>query len=369
MHAIDAEARFAIVNEARAWLARYRDNPARMEPGERPSEATCKRYRQIVRRVEALAAAARMSQGDYLMTYTRLSRWRYEVAALRWNAAETLESLFAAERAPVCSATLTNATADVMDMLAGLRPPPKAMRTKPRRAAALQRKLAANWREAAIALIEPAHRAPFLVLAVSGCRPAELAQGVKCTIASVRRSASDEITVTLVIEIKGVKCRAGCGQTLRSLTLDTALDDSLCGQLAADVVRARGGHAGASMTVAMSYARLLKRMHALRKNPRSKLSAGATPYYFRYAFRGDCDRRGLSRAAIAQAMGHQQERSSLAYGKPRHIAPSLSGLTVTASTVPRGARSDGTPHFWRQRRLELEQEHRRERERQYELDV
>lgn len=154
------------------------------------------------------------------------------------------------------------------------------------------RGLPPGWREALVEAAAGSKYAQALrVLAVSGCRPVELAVGVE-----VRREGGE-----VVIRINGAKCRDGVsGQAWRELRYPPGhpLVDGL----------AEGVHrVGSAKAIANTVTHYATKAFRPRKE-------AVSPYSFRHALASDLKASGRDFEEIAAAMGHQSTGTQSLYG-------------------------------------------------------
>jgi integrase len=369
-----------LLERARAWLEHRAHCRETINAAEGLSPRTLHRYGKMVAGLLRAASEAKLSPGDWMARYPSLVRWNLHASAFRWHCASLLlASIKAIELSTRSGVPIDDSAnrgdllivAEVMGQLDQLRRP-AAARPKPyREKARKESQLPLDWRKRSIDLVPRKDRAAFLVLAASGCRPAELARGVVCQVVEVGLHPSPVLQVS--VEIKGSKCRSGCGHRIRSLTLDGTHEMS---QLLIMALFPGDEMAlGTSLLVSMPLRSIERVFERLAREPWPEGSLRVTPYSFRYAFRRDCDRRSMSRGDIALAMGHQSRDSSLSYGKPRKIRPALAGMAFKGSAQTR-AHEVSLRASAKSRRidlqlaleLELEIDRRRSRERQLEID-
>lgn len=185
--------------------------------------------------------------------------------------------------------------------------------------------LPADWREQ---LVErcPTWRREILVLAATGCRPAEIGHGVQLQVEGGE----------LVATIQGAKVREGHGQPERVLRwrLDGAAP--IVAMLASEVPsegRLVVSFEGRSNTVperALSDAIDAAAARAFKDHPHT-----VTAYSLRHAAASDLKASGLSPAEVSAALGHAVEHTASQYGgKP--LSKSRAG-SVAPSSV-QGAR-------------------------------
>jgi integrase len=157
-----------------------------------------------------------------------------------------------------------------------------------------------DWRQQIIKRM-PTYYPATLVAAVTGCRPAELVNGVKLSIENGE----------LVAVIEGVKNTKTTGQPWRNLywpiNTDSDLVRSLC-----EIVESNGG----ALVVKIDSA---KRFHgAVRsagKREWPKRKSDVTPYCFRHQAAADLKADGkLSSGEISAALGHLSDVTKSTYG-------------------------------------------------------
>jgi integrase len=160
--------------------------------------------------------------------------------------------------------------------------------------------LPVDWRQQLIKRM-PTYYPATLVAAVTGCRPAELVNGVKLSIENGE----------LVAVIEGAKNTKTTGQPWRNLywpiNTDSDLVRSLC-----EIVESSGG----AIVVKIDSA---KRFHgAVRsagKREWPKRKSDVTPYCFRHQAAADLKAEGsLSSGEISAALGHLSDVTKSTYG-------------------------------------------------------
>ncbi len=162
----------------------------------------------------------------------------------------------------------------------------------------------ANWQAELVAGAPPGLRTGLLILALTGCRPCELARGIEFMIGA---PASD---VRLTLDVLGAKCDQHRGQPIRTFQF-------LAEDVRPAVTELIGALHAFQLRTSTAIFRFAKVSNQIRERAR-KLWPGhqALPsaYSFRYAFRQHMALLGATRAEIARAMGHRSVLSSLSYG-------------------------------------------------------
>lgn len=180
-----------------------------------------------------------------------------------------------------------------------------------------------DWREQLYAGAEPQDRVLIALLAVTGCRPSELAKGV-----DIRRNAQQ-----LFLGIRGAKVTEENGQPYRVLQINIAHP---WGQRLADCL--------SSATENGNYqedARVVQ--HRIHRTAFAWQSAvGITgyqisPYSFRHQLASDLKRQGEPADWIAAVLGHRSTRTATCYGTWRQGKGGQGGLiqTVAVKHTPR----------------------------------
>ena len=166
------------------------------------------------------------------------------------------------------------------------------------------RGLLANWRERIIARM-PKYADQALVAAVTGCRPAELVNGIELWI--------DEQTGELVAWIKGAKSTDKTGQAWRQMSWPADSDSPLVRSLA-DLVSKQP--AGTKVRIAVDNAKAFSgAMRAAGKREWPKRKSSVTPYCMRHQAAADMKACGsLSGGEISAALGHVSDVTKSTYG-------------------------------------------------------
>lgn len=161
-----------------------------------------------------------------------------------------------------------------------------------------------DWREC-LAKRLPSYRAEFLVAAATGCRPAELVNGV-----SLSYDTDSKGKVSIKAEIAGAKVRQLSGQPARSIFIE--LDDkpeSIAGQIQ-EILRA--GPVKVQLTKGEKLFSGAVRDAARREWPKKKTDLSA--YSLRHQFAADMKGSGWKDEDIAKAMGHITTKTASYYG-------------------------------------------------------
>lgn len=175
-------------------------------------------------------------------------------------------------------------------------------------------RLPSDWRERVIQELKPEDRLPAVVLALTGCRPAEFLTGV------LLERIGEDLQAT-VFGSKVSEFTQG-GQPERVMVFDGS--DAFASWLL-DMVDQSGGRMGAGGDLGAWRKRFSRA--ALRAGFR-----GISPYNLRHQFSGDQKQRGWNDDRLSQALGHASERSRKHYGHHLQGKGRGGGLkSVTAS--------------------------------------
>jgi integrase len=155
-----------------------------------------------------------------------------------------------------------------------------------------------DWRERIIARL-PKYRNAALAQAVTGCRPDELAKGVKLSIADGQ----------LVAEVQGSKVTEKSGQPWRRLAWPVDSESPLVSALVQEV---QNGLSIATIGDTKTYSGAV-RAAGMREWPGRRKSV--TPYCFRHAAASDMKASGMDDSAISQALGHCADVARSYYGQ------------------------------------------------------
>lgn len=155
-----------------------------------------------------------------------------------------------------------------------------------------------DWRERIIDRM-PTYRLAVLTQAVTGCRPDELARGIKLQI----------VGGELVAEIEGAKVTAKSGQPWRRLAWSVDSDPPLVRMLVNEVL---AGATVAKIEDAKTYSGAVRAAGA-REWPKRK--ASLAPYCFRHQMASDMKASGMEDAEISAALGHCADVARSYYGQ------------------------------------------------------
>ncbi len=188
--------------------------------------------------------------------------------------------------------------------------------------------LPVDWRERVVEASSEKYRLATSVLAVSGCRPAELAKGI------LVKAGIDCINLTVL----GAKTGQGHGQTERVIELD------LSSHIARDIHQKALAEPGGLLVTAEADSF----SHSFRRACRRALGRGVGPYCCRYQFSADLkaaltpeEAAIYSEEDIALAMGHMSVKSQQYYGTA-HQARGGGGVRWVRGSQPvKGTRSRG----------------------------
>lgn len=185
-----------------------------------------------------------------------------------------------------------------------------------------------DWREQLSRRL-PRWRIPFLVAAVTGCRPAELVKGV------VMEVHGDDLKA----RITGAKVGLVSGQEWRQLSWNLIASTSpLIRQLAAHV-RQNGGKCLVDLgTENINPARAFSDgIRAAAKRAWPKRKSTITAYSLRHAAASDMKSSALSSDEISASLGHVAIATKSSYGQAaRGLRSSVAPQKVTAARIVRG---------------------------------
>lgn len=157
--------------------------------------------------------------------------------------------------------------------------------------------LPADWREQLAQRVPAGLRRAYLVMALTGCRPIELARGIDVRLGRERQW--DVLRLT----IRGAKLSAHSGQPLRSVCWPVhanTLTTLLCNELADVEPGPDGSQCARIEFTERNSLRMWLRHHGARLWPGRTLF----PYALRYQFATDLEAARLGSAQIAKALGH-----------------------------------------------------------------
>lgn len=210
----------------------------------------------------------------------------------------------------------------IINNFKGTCPLPAATRRKSKRSDL--RKLPNDWRELLYKKLEHSkYRLPYLVEAISGCRPGELEIGVKVTCTKT----------TLIVRIdNGIKVTKNKGQPWREITysidknshnLVKALHNA-CMELGSEACTLIQIDKASNWRAALS---------AFGRSLWPKLTFRICPYHLRNAAASDFKRSEVSDEEVSAALGHCVDKTVSLYGQ-HQVGRGSSGLrpeTITAA--------------------------------------
>lgn len=191
------------------------------------------------------------------------------------------------------------------------------------------RGLKQNWRESLIATLPDKYRTACLVMAITGCRPAELLKGVGVTSDGTR----------IVLHINGAKVRGIQGQAFREITYDltSGTVHPLVRELSERLRYQPIATVSLPSTVAAVTSAIRRAGHAIAPSKSQEI----TPYCFRHNFASDL-KTTRSRDEVAVALGHAVDATASRYGQRQMSKGALAPTTIvgqrsirrTASPLP-----------------------------------
>lgn len=180
-------------------------------------------------------------------------------------------------------------------------------------------RLPTDWREQLFATVEPDDRLPVLLLAVSGCRPSELAKGI-----DIRRSGWH-----FLLGIRGAKVTADNGQPFRVLHIDS---EHPWGKHLADCL----SDSPAKTSYQESARSLQHRIHRLVTHWQRTTGINGyqiSAYSFRHQLASDLKRQGEPDSWIAAVLGHRSTRTSTGYGSWQQGKAGQGGLIQSVAVM------------------------------------
>lgn len=186
------------------------------------------------------------------------------------------------------------------------------------------RGLPADWRERLMTRLHK-YRIPFLLAAITGCRPAELAKGIRIWIENDH----------LIAEISGVKVKELSGQPVRKLEWAIPTGNQLVQSLLAVIQQHPQGDV---MHVSIEDPRRFSdaiRAAARREWPRR--NASITAYCLRHAAASD-NKAELPGHLVSAVLGHASEKTRSYYGQQQMSAKggvACERVTATRPVKPR----------------------------------
>jgi hypothetical protein len=189
------------------------------------------------------------------------------------------------------------------------------------------RGLPCNWREQLLErMSDSTNYIPALVLAVSGCRPAELKKGIQIVISDNR----------MVIKISGAKLGKHKGQPERTLEYHLPTANSLVSKLE-EAIKQYSGSVKISIDNTNSFCSAI--IYYGRQTFPGRRKA-ITPYCLRHSFASDLKRNLGDTDDVSRALGHQVDRTKSSYGQAQMGTPGgLAPETISATHNVRHTRT------------------------------
>lgn len=162
-----------------------------------------------------------------------------------------------------------------------------------------------EWQEMLWMAICPKYRDSLAVVALTGARPSELANGVSVNL---------EYSVTgekfLMVKITGTKVTTTTGQPERTLRVRT------CGAIAQHLAARVGAQNGEALIVQAKPANLTAAVIKAGRRAFPSIRPTVTPYVLRHAVASDAKRQSktFSPVEIAQLLGHRATETQQYYG-------------------------------------------------------
>lgn len=348
---------------AQRWIERYRTRKLSAGFNVDPSPTSQTVYRRRFLRMNCDSTRTGLSVGACAACGVGQNEWYLRRAAYFWCAFKELVRLLEGIRAaqtsnsagrPDPAIECSELHAQIQTLLTGcesfehMAAPNKKSRYGTR--SHIIRGLPSDWREQLFARLPGPQRTPFLVLALTGCRPIELQKGVWVTLAE--QGGRD----LFLFEIEGAKVTTHSGQPQRQLwreihrcPLATLLYNRLC-----DVLDGASAQPRIQVSVACgrSVSDAVTRYGTQLWPQHGRLSA----YALRYQFKEDLRLAGRNRDFIARAMGHSNDVSQNYYGPRRrsNFKPSGQGAHSDAGFVSAQASRVIRHRLFRSRELILE---------------
>lgn len=231
-----------------------------------------------------------------------VSTWRKERAATMHSLADAISELLDREKddTPTALIAHTNCLSRLMNL-----DPPSGSKRKPksskRKILSQLDKIDPIWRQTIISRM-PKYRIPLLVLALSGCRPAELQSGVVVELGNG----------VIRFRISGVKVTDYSGQSKRNLEVP------ISGELAELLARELESGNVTNPVKVESSLNLTTAIRSAAKRAYPKLKGTITAYCFRHQCASDwksqSDGSEDSKLTISMALGHQADHTKQHYG-------------------------------------------------------
>lgn len=313
-----------LIARARLWLSGYeaRHQKARIALG--ISDATALQYRRIHASIEASCVTSNETPGAYASRLTSPRSFIHYRSSYYWVAWQRIPELIArltargrpnqlpVRASPSDPDDLIDAKAALAKLLANLasfegrRGTPRL--APPRRTRIVG--LPTDWREILLDALPESHRFAFLACALSGCRPKELAKGIR-----ILRKIRTDLTLVHRFEICGAKLTATAGQPLRRLERP-ADGSNLSGRF--DLLLLKRLESGSEGGICLRHSPgplngAIARAAARLWPTHARLSL----YALRYQFADELRAQGADLPTLARALGHTSERSHIAYTRRR----------------------------------------------------
>jgi integrase len=330
----------AAIKAGRAWINQQ-------APRSPVSDKTKEKYLAVAMRLvderkpaqavaEARLVAAVDSDGQ--RAYAKRSTWTFRRAALQYLArqeiSDRLKKQDALQRSHPSSepdelgcrkfTAHMNRIKYCLDLVKHLGhgcPIPKEARRKKRSKRNDLKKMPANWK---ILLLDRLgkYRLPYLVCAVTGCRPSELANQVT---AIATRSGIE-------FEIKGAKVTKTSGQASR-------IQEFLSGDPLVDELRNEAMNSGGRLTVGLpagsTPSNFSNNMAAAAKRLWPTLGVRVTPYMLRHQVASDAKAAGRDAEEVAMFLGHRVTATQACYGRRSSGGGGPLPVAVAATTKPK----------------------------------
>lgn len=292
---IDKPTLFALVKTAREMGTKSKLGD-RAKAGDGVSDKTAKTYAATVTRRMDLSGQG----GGLLMAGVSASSWHATRAALTWGAArawrDETQASDKAQRAGDIAAAIAHArraieAARAVKSVEAAERPTQTQKRKSKRAT-LPR--APGWQGRVLEAATLTQKPAVAVLWATGCRPAEIEQGV-----DVFRDDKGR----MIVRIPGAKIHEGhgAGQPFRHLLIDESTEAGAA--LAAILGDAK------KITVQRGAARLNKDFASIR----DRIGGSAAPYSMRHQAAAEL-KKTMEPKEVAAALGHRVTRSQSRYG-------------------------------------------------------
>lgn len=160
-----------------------------------------------------------------------------------------------------------------------------------------------NWQTSLFACVTGKHRDAAAVVALTGARPSEVAQGVTVTLQDTDRGRR------LLISIIGTKLSSMTGQPQRHIRLRIESDE------ARHLVNRLGDwRNGATFNVTTNPSNLCAAIIKAGRKAFPKLKGTVTPYVLRHALASALKKEGVDPVSLGRLLGHQATETQQYYG-------------------------------------------------------